>query len=91
MQLDWTQALGFLAAMLTTFSFVPQVVYCWKTRDTQSISLGMYACFCLGVLFWLIYGLLAKQWPVVFANALTLALASSILYLKLKQRSIKSR
>lgn len=85
MQLDWPQLLGFLAASLTTVSFVPQVVYCWKTRDTRSISLGMYACFSLGVLLWLIYGLLVQQWPVVAANAVTLLLASSILYLKLNQ------
>ena len=85
MVLDWVQALGFLAASLTTFAFIPQVVYCWKTRDTRSISLGMYACFCTGVLLWLIYGLLVEQWPVVFANAVTLALASSILFLKIRQ------
>lgn len=85
MQPDLAQALGFLAAVLTTVSFVPQVIYCWKTRDTRSISLGMYACFSLGVLLWLVYGLLVEQWPVVFANAITLVLASSILYLKLKQ------
>lgn len=85
MPADWAQALGFLAAVLTTLSFVPQVMYCWKTRDTRSISLGMYACFSLGVLLWLVYGFLVNQWPVVFANAITLVLALSILYLKLKQ------
>ena len=85
MPADWAQALGFLAAVLTTVSFVPQVMYCWKTRDTRSISLGMYACFSLGVLLWLVYGFLVNQWPVVFANAITLVLALSILYLKLKQ------
>ena len=85
MQFDLAQALGFVAAALTTFAFIPQVLYCWKTRDTRSISLGMYACFCLGVLLWLVYGLMVQQWPVVAANAVTLVLASSILYLKLKQ------
>lgn len=85
MQFDLAQTLGFVAAALTTFAFIPQVAYCWKTRDTQSISLGMYACFCLGVLLWLVYGLMVQQWPVVMANAVTLVLASSILYLKLKQ------
>ena len=85
MQMDWAQALGFLAALLTTLSFVPQVIYCWKTRDTRSISLSMYACFCLGALLWLVYGLLVQQWPVVFANSITLVLAPSILSLKLKQ------
>jgi MtN3 and saliva related transmembrane protein len=86
MHTDWAQVLGFVAAILTTVSFVPQVLYCWKTRDTRSISLGMYACFCAGVLLWLVYGLLVSQWPVVAANAVTLVLASSILYLKLVEK-----
>lgn len=81
--------LGFIAATLTTVSFVPQVIYCWTTKDTRSISFGMYVCFCLGVLLWLIYGLLIEQWPIVIANCLTLLLAGSIVWLKLKQRSAK--
>ncbi len=87
MQIDWAQVLGFVAASLTTLSFLPQVFYCWKTRDTRSISLGMYICFCLGVFCWLIYGLWIEQWPVVVANAVTLLLAGSILTLKLRSHA----
>lgn len=79
--------IGFIAAVLTTVSFIPQVIYCWKTRDTHSISLGMYSCFCSGVLLWLVYGLLIEQWPIVIANSITLVLAGSILWLKLKGKT----
>lgn len=79
------EALGFIAAILTTAAFVPQVIYCWRTRDTQSISLAMYVSFCLGVLLWLIYGVLIQAWPVVAANFITLILAGSILWLKLRE------
>jgi len=75
---------GFAAAALTTGSFVPQAVLTLRTRDVSGISLGMYASFTLGVALWLVYGLTIGEWPVVVANALTLALASLILVTKLR-------
>jgi MtN3 and saliva related transmembrane protein len=35
---------------------------------------------------WLGYGLLLGAWPIVAANAITLALALAILYMKLRFR-----
>jgi MtN3 and saliva related transmembrane protein len=40
--------------------------------------------FTVGVSLWLVYGILLGAWPVIIANAVTLALASTILALKLK-------
>lgn len=78
--MDW---LGFLAASLTTLSFVPQVWHTFQTRDVSGISLGMYSAFTLGVLLWLVYGVLLGAWPVIIANVITLALAACILAMKL--------
>ena len=36
-----TELTGFVAAILTTFSFVPQVLHVWRTRSVADISLGM--------------------------------------------------
>ena len=44
----------------------------------------MYAMFTLGVALWLVYGLLVSAWPVVAANAVTLALSLCILLMKLR-------
>ena len=33
---------GYLAASLTTLSFVPQAWHTFRTRDVSGISLGMY-------------------------------------------------
>lgn len=80
---DW---IGSAAACLTTLSFVPQAVLTFRTRDVRGISLGMYSAFTAGVALWLLYGLLLRAWPVVVANAITLALAVTILALKLRYR-----
>ena len=71
-----TELIGYAAAGLTTCSFVPQAWLTFRTRDVSGISLGMYSVFTLGVALWLAYGLLLEAWPVVAANAVTLALAS---------------
>ena len=76
--------IGYCAAALTTLSFVPQAWHTFKTRDVSGISLGMYSVFTLGVALWLVYGLLLGAWPIVLANAITLALAAAILWMKLR-------
>ena len=72
------------AAFLTTIAFLPQAIQSWRTRDLSGISLGMYSLFTAGVGLWLIYGLVIEKWPLILANALTFALALSILVLKLQ-------
>jgi MtN3 and saliva related transmembrane protein len=77
-------AIGLLAAVLTTVAFVPQVVKTWCTRSTTDISLGMFSILVAGVAAWLIYGLLIGDIPLVLANAVTLLLAGTILFFKIK-------
>lgn len=79
-----TSTIGFIAAILTTVSFVPQVLKVWRTRSAKDISLGMYSLFTLGIAIWLLYGVLIDSWPVILANLVTLMLAGSVLVMKLK-------
>lgn len=79
-----TDFIGYCAATLTTISFVPQAWLTFRTRDVRGISLGMYSAFTLGVALWLLYGIVLGAWPIVVANAITLALACAILAMKLR-------
>lgn len=81
-----SELIGYCAAALTTFSFAPQAWLTFRTRDVRGISLGMYSVFAAGVALWLAYGLLLGAWPIVAANAVTLALALAILAMKLRYR-----
>jgi MtN3 and saliva related transmembrane protein len=81
MNLEW---LGFAAAVLTSASFIPQAVMTIRTRDTRGISRGMYVIFTIGVAFWLAYGIAIESMPMILANTVTLALAGTILALKLR-------
>ena len=77
-------ALGYVAAFLTTISFVPQVVKVFRERRTTGISLAVYALFTVGVALWLVYGLLIGSWPVSVANAAAFVLACAVLVMKLR-------
>ena len=79
-----TDLIGYLAAVLTTCSFVPQALHTFRTRDVRGISLGMYSVFTVGIALWLVYGLALGAWPIVVANAITLVLAGAILAMKLR-------
>lgn len=79
-----TELLGLFAAVLTTASFLPQALLVVRTGKTDGISATMYSMFTVGVTAWFVYGLMIGSLPVIFANAVTLALAATILSLKVK-------
>jgi MtN3 and saliva related transmembrane protein len=79
-----TDIFGFLAATLTTASFIPQALHTFRTKDVRGISLGMYSAFTAGVALWLVYGWMLGEMPIVIANAITLSLALAILVMKLR-------
>lgn len=74
--------ISYIAAVLTTISFVPQAIKVLKTKDTSDISLIMYIMFTLGTLMWIIYGFCCKQYAVALANSITIIFSSIILTLK---------
>lgn len=79
-----TDLIGYLAAGLTTLSFLPQALHTFRTRDVSGISLGMYALFTAGVAMWVAYGALMASGPLLAANIVTLTLALAILLMKLR-------
>lgn len=80
-----TDYVGAIAATCTTVAFVPQAIQSYKTRDLSGVSLPMYSVFTLGVTMWLAYGLLKRDWPIIVANIITVALCAMILTLKIKE------
>ena len=76
--------IGFVAAFLTTASFIPQVIHTLKTKDTSGVSLLMYSMFVVGVFLWLVYGILIKNNAIIASNIITLILSGMVLAMKIK-------
>ncbi len=82
-KMDYTTLLGYLAATCTTVCNIPQVVKIIRTRETKGISALTYSFLLAGLLIWVVYGVLRRDWPVVAANTLSALICAIVLTLKL--------
>ena len=82
-QFNYVDLFGFLAALLTTIAFLPQVYKTWGTKSADDVSLTMLILFITGLICWIIYGLNIGSIPIVLANVITFILNFSILILKI--------
>jgi MtN3 and saliva related transmembrane protein len=78
------ELLGFVAAVLTTLCWLPQALKTIRTRDTRSLSLVTQSAFTVGIVLWLVYGVLIGNAPLIFANIVSFVLVGTILVMKLR-------
>ncbi|RHX90606.1 SemiSWEET transporter [Leptospira stimsonii] len=82
--MDSVTFLGYLASLLTTVSFLPQLIRIVMGGSTKDISRNMYIVFVTGVVMWFVYGCLKQDFPIILANIFTFIFTSIILYFKLR-------
>lgn len=80
----YATALAVVAGLLSTSSFVPQVLKAWRERDTAAISKRMYVVTVTSFSLWTLYGVLIENLPIIVFNSLSLILSGTILFLKIK-------
>jgi MtN3 and saliva related transmembrane protein len=78
------KTLGFLAGLLTTVSFLPQVVKSLRTRRMEDFNIWFLGLMIIGLALWTIYGFLLKQPPIIIANLATISLNLILLGLKVR-------
>ncbi len=86
-----TDVIGLVAGLLTTTAFIPQVLKIYNTKSGKDISSRMISMFSIGLVLWLIYGIIIHSTPVIVANAFTLVLALAIVVLKIRYSRLHSR
>ncbi len=74
---------GYIAAILTTAAFLPQLIKTLKTKKADDVSLITLVMFIIGVLCWIIYGYKISSIPILLANLITLILNLLILISKI--------
>jgi MtN3 and saliva related transmembrane protein len=80
--------IGYIAGILTTIAFAPQLIKAIKTKSTGDISLMMLICTTIGMMLWLAHGLIINDLALIAANSISVTLASALLIYKLKQEYI---
>lgn len=80
--MDFIPVLGYIAGICTTVAFLPQVYRAWRTKSCKDLSPGMLMLFAVGIMLWLIYGILIQETPIIIANGATFLLVMVIVVLK---------
>ncbi len=80
--MDNANIIASIAACLSAISYLPQAIKTIKTKDTGAISFWMYLLSFLGVIFWLIFGFMIGNYPIIFKNIVIILLSGIILYIK---------
>jgi MtN3 and saliva related transmembrane protein len=66
-------ALGAVAATLTSFGFVPQIVKMWRTKSVRDVSPLTLVQFIAGISLWIVYGVHINDKVVIIANVVSLS------------------
>jgi MtN3 and saliva related transmembrane protein len=78
------EVLGFVAAILTTLSFLPQALRIRRLRSADEVSLTMYLMMVTGQGLWLVYGIVIASPSMIGANVVAMSLVTWVLIMKLR-------
>lgn len=77
------ELIGYLAAVLGTICWIPQVIKVWQTRQTKDLSLITNLMIFVTMSLWLIYGIAIGSVPLIAANVISVLFVGSIVTAKL--------
>jgi MtN3 and saliva related transmembrane protein len=79
-------AIGVIAAMLTSLSYIPQVKKVRAGQSTEDLSLRTLIALTCGLVLWVAYGAVKADWIIIAANVTGTGLTGYVLYHKLQAR-----
>lgn len=89
--MEWIYStIGLCAAVITTASFLPQLVKAFRTKSVADFSWVMLIAFSIGIALWLLYGILRKDPAIILANSVTLLFVIILQILKLRYNKRKT-
>jgi MtN3 and saliva related transmembrane protein len=82
--LSLTGYLGLLAGLFTTFALVPQIMRVYKLKSAREISVLFNTSMLLGIILWLVYGIMLGLVPIIIWNIIGAVLTGLLLLTKIK-------
>lgn len=79
-----SEFLGYVAGFLTTFAMVPQVLRVYRLKSAREISILFTTFLLVGMLCWLVYGIVLGIFPLVVWNGIGACLTALLLFAKLR-------
>ncbi len=88
--MQW-ELVGFAAALLTMFGFVPQILKIYRTESVEDVSLLMLIQFFVGIFLWLLYGVSIHDRVLIISNSVSFVTLIVAVGLYIKYRKNRKR
>jgi MtN3 and saliva related transmembrane protein len=82
--MNWTQAIGLAAGILTASSLIPQVIKTLKTKKADEVSIKMLLVLQGGIILWILYGFKRDDMPIIVTNIFSLAVNITMVILRIR-------
>jgi MtN3 and saliva related transmembrane protein len=82
--MEFIEVMGLLGALLSSITFIPQVVRTWQIKSARDLSMGMLLIVFTSTIVWLVYGFALDLLPVIIANGIIFILSLVLIYFKIK-------
>ena len=81
--MDIINLVGAAGGIVSSVTFLPQVIKIWKTKSAKDLSMGTLMFLVLNVSLWLLYGILTNLYPIIITNGIVLSMVFIMVYFKL--------
>jgi MtN3 and saliva related transmembrane protein len=85
--LNTVGVIGIVAGVFTSASLLPQLIKIIKEKKVEDLSMTMFVSLLIGIILWVVYGILRDDWPIIVTNSFSVVLNLFILVLKFKYRN----
>lgn len=82
--MNWTQVIGTGAGLLTAISMLPQLIKILKEKKADEISILTFSVLTIGLMLWVVYGVLRQDWPIIITNSFSVAVNLLILIFRIR-------
>jgi MtN3 and saliva related transmembrane protein len=89
--MEFIEVMGLLGALLSSLTFIPQVVRTWQIKSAGDLSMGMLLMVFSSTIVWLVYGFALDLLPVIIANGIIFILSLVLIYFKIKFKKSEAK
>lgn len=75
--------IGYSASICMVLGYLPQAIATIRTRDTDGIAMPTFCMLGLGSVFFVVQGLMLRNWPLVITNVVATVCSMIIFGIKL--------
>lgn len=80
------EIIGYAGAVISSVSFMPQVIKIWKTKSAHDLSMITLFLLSANAALWSLYGILKDAKPLWITNVLMLAMVLLMIVFKILYR-----